>query len=266
MNELDGRVAIVTGAGSGIGRAASVLFHRHGARVCIASRAPEPLEETRALMDGPGDMLVRPCDVADDAALEALVTSCEEQLGTPDVVFSNAGIIVIKPALEHTAADWDEVMNINVRAGFLLAKRVIPGMQRLGRGSIVFTGSVDGDHGDYEVSAYTASKGATIQLARSLALEHARDGIRVNAISPGITRTPMQMSVVNSADDPVEMLAIRNAMTPLGRMLDPEEIAEVALFLAGDRASGITGQTIVVDGGATAAWINPPASYLPVRP
>jgi NAD(P)-dependent dehydrogenase (short-subunit alcohol dehydrogenase family) len=263
VNDLEGRVAIVTGAGSGIGRAASVLFHRHGAALCLVGRSREGVEETRALLDGRAGTLVEILDVQDEAAVGAMVARCEAELGTPDVVFSNAGVIVIKPAIEHTLADWDEVMGINVRAGFLLAQKVIPGMQLLGGGSIVFTGSIDGAFGDYQVAAYCASKGATHQLTRALALEHARDHIRVNAVCPGITRTPMQMSVIDTASDPVAALNERNAMTPLGRMLTPEEVAEAALFLASSRASGVTGQTLYVDGGITSAWMEPPASYLP---
>lgn len=143
---------------------------------------------------------------------------------------------------------------------------MIPGMQGLGRGSIVFTGSIDGMFGDYQVSAYTASKGAVHQLARSLALEHAKDNIRVNAIAPGITATKLQMSVIESMDDPAAAFVVRSQQTPIGRMVQPEEAAESALFLASDRSSGVTGHMLVVDGGITAAWIEPPAAYLPPPP
>lgn len=263
--DLGSRVAIVTGAGSGIGRAAAVLFHRHGADVCLVGRSRAGVAETQALLDGPGEALVQILDVADESAVEAMVSECKAQLGTPDVLFSNAGVILIKPAIEHTVADWERMLAVNVIAGFVLARALIPGMQRLGRGSIVFNASIDSAMGDYQVAAYCASKGATMQLARALALEHAKDNIRVNAVSPGITATPMQMSVIDTSDDPREALVARNRLTPIGRMLRPEEIAEAALFLASDRSSGITGQAIVVDGGITTAWMNPPAEYLPAE-
>lgn len=263
MDELAGRVAIVTGAGSGIGRAAAILFHRHGATVCLAGRSEEGLLSTRSLLERDGDALVHVVDVADEREVDAMVSACERELGVPDVVFSNAGMTLVKPALELAVEEWDRVMAVNARGGFLLAKRVIPGMRTRGAGAIVFCGSIDGMFGDYEVSAYTASKGAVTQLARALALEHAKDNIRVNTVAPGITQTPMQMGAIGLSDDPAAELEIRKNLAPLGRMIEPMEVAEAALFLASDRSSGITGQTLVVDGGATTAWMNPPASYLP---
>lgn len=262
MRDLEGRVAIVTGAASGIGRAAAILFQKHGARVCLVDFDRERIEEAYGLLDPTPEALVQIADITEEQSAQTLVEACERILGPPEILFSNAGTIVIKPALAHTLEEWERVMAVNARAGFLLARAVIPAMKRLGRGSIVFTASTDGLVGDYELAAYCASKGAVIQLARVLAIEHARDNIRVNALAPGITETPMQMAVIESTGDPREAIALRNRLTPLGRMLRPEEIAEAALFLASDRSSAMTGQTLVVDGGLTACWMNPPDAYV----
>jgi NAD(P)-dependent dehydrogenase (short-subunit alcohol dehydrogenase family) len=251
MDELKGKVAIVTGASSGIGRAAVRLFAREGAAV-VAADVQDPQGQELA------DDLARdqrPCsfvhaDVSSELDIEGMVQFAMSSFGRLDVLFNNAGIEGEQaPTADATIDNWERVIAINLKSVFLGMKHAIPAMLRTGGGSIVNNASVAGLVGFPGIPAYCASKGGVVQLTRTTALEYAAQGIRVNCLCPGVIDTPMVQRFTH--DDPV-LAAQLTETEPVGRVGRPEEVAELALFLASDRSSFLTGAIIPVDGGFVA--------------
>jgi NAD(P)-dependent dehydrogenase (short-subunit alcohol dehydrogenase family) len=243
---LTGRVALVTGAGSGIGKAAALQFAREGASVALAGRREEPLVEVQeAIARDGGSAIAFPADVADEQAIERLVTEVEEKLGPLDAAFNNAGVMgAYKPIVEQTAADFDAVIATNLRGVWLLARAEIRAMMASGRrGSIVNTSSFVAEAATPGMSAYAPSKAGLNAMVRALALEVGPQGIRVNNVAPGVIRTAMSDGL--SAEQ-YDALAGHAALKRLG---EPEDVAAVAVWLCTDEARFVTGQTISSDGG-----------------
>jgi NAD(P)-dependent dehydrogenase (short-subunit alcohol dehydrogenase family) len=264
---LEGKVALITGAGSGIGRQASLLFADEGAAVVAVDRDKATADETVALIgDAVGASGAAPdtdrspiavaADVAVAADCEAMVAAAEQAFGRLDVLFNNAGVMLPSDddALTTDEGTWDTTMDINVKGVFLGCKYGIPALQRAGGGAIVNTASFVAKMGAATSQvAYTASKGAVLAFSRELAVIHARDGIRVNALCPGPLRTELLMKFL----DTEEKRQRRLVHIPMGRFGEAAEIARAALFLASDDASFMTGAELVVDGGITAAYVTP---------
>ena len=246
MKRLEGKTALVTGGAQGIGLEGAKLFAEEGARVVIADINAEKGEAAAREI---GAEFVR-CDVSKDADVKAAVAVC----GTVDVLYNNAGIFWTghdNRLTEIAEADWDRVMAINLKSVYLFCKHAIPTMMASGRGgSIVNTGSSAAQIGIPGCDAYTATKGAIVQLTKSLAVEYGRYGIRTNCISPAAIMTPMmrQSNPENSTFDEERFLKLR---TPLRRYGTPVEIARIALFLASDESSYVNGAIVVADGGIT---------------
>lgn len=249
-----GRVAIVTGAASGIGAAAAALFAAEGASVVVSDIDGEGAERVAAgIVAAGGRAIAGVGDVAVAADVESIVRVALEAYGRVDVLFSNAGIPSLVPSfVDLTEEEWDRVIDVNLKGGFLMARAVVPHMIAAGSGSIVFTGSDMSFVGDPFLPAYNASKGGVLMLMRSLALSLVVHGIRVNAVCPGTTDTPLLDLELGRAPDPRARAAGNLVAAPIGRMATPEEVAMAALFLASDEASFIVGTALMVDGGATA--------------
>ncbi|MFT4729512.1 MAG: NAD(P)-dependent dehydrogenase (short-subunit alcohol dehydrogenase family) [Granulosicoccus sp.] len=248
-NALQDKVAIVTGAGSGIGAASARRFAEEGAQVLVADIRLHKAALTVADIEGDGGVAVAcAVDVADEASIAAMVKEAIKHFGRIDVLFSNAGTLRPGNAVDLSTEDWDFVMGVNVRSVFLGAKYVVPHMRKQGGGSIINTASISGLHGDGGAVVYAASKGAVINLTRALSTDHAPEGIRVNAICPGTIETPpVQRMMANPAALETNLRA-----HALGRLGKPEEIANAALWLASDESSFVSGESIVVDGGLRA--------------
>ena len=240
-----GRVALVTGAGSGIGRAAALAFGRQGAAVVLVGRRVPELETVaREISESGGTAMVAPADVTDERAVEKTIRAIVEQFGRLDIAFNNAGLAGYKPIEEMTGDDVDQVLATNVKGVLLLVKHEVAQMRKQGHGgSIVNTSSVAANGGSVNLSVYTASKGAVDAMVRALALEIGRDGIRINNVSPGVTNTPATDKF------PPEAMAALAAHSALGRIGQPDDIAGAVTWLSSSEAAFVTGQSIVVDGG-----------------
>ena len=250
-DSLEGRVSLITGAASGIGRATALAFAREGAKVAVADIDPEGGEQTVHLIeDTGGEALFVSVDVTKASEVQAMVDAVVDAYGRLDCAFNNAGVGGIGvPTHEHTTEDWDRTLGINLKGVWLCMKYEIPRMLEHGRGAIVNTASMLGVIGMAGMSAYVASKHGVVGLTKSAALEYAKQGIRVNALCPGVIRTPMNEKYWKEFPETEEPL--REA-EPIGRFGEPEEMAEVALWLCSDAASFVTGHAMLADGGYVA--------------
>ncbi len=253
--ELQGQVAIVTGAGRGIGRATALELARLGADVVVAELDKAGAERTAAEVKSLGRRaLALPTDVTRRADLQTMADRTLAELGRIDVLVNNAGIYRAAAPLDVTEEHWDAVMSINARAVFFACQAVLPAMVKQKRGAIVSLASMAGKIGNRNNLPYNASKAAVISITKSLALAHAGDGIRVNCVCPGFVETDMWALVAREQGalmgmTPEEFTRQRAAQVPLGRMERPEDVAGVIAFLAGSRAGYMTGQALSVDGG-----------------
>jgi len=252
--KLRGRVAIITGAASGIGRASALTFAREGAQVTAADIDEEGGKETVARIQAEGhEAFSSRTDVTSEVEVKRMVEETIHRWGRIDILFNNAGIVLVKSLEETTEAEWDRVMSVNVKGAFLVTRHVVPHMRRNGGGAILNTGSIASFTGQAGTPVYTASKGAIALLTKSLALDFGRERIRVNCLCPGITDTPMLREHLGHGAEGEARIRARLSRVPLGEILEPEDVARAALYLVSDDSLGITGVLHVVDGGLLAA-------------
>lgn len=254
---LNNKVAVITGAGSGIGRESALLFAGEGAAVVVADVDDRGGEETVSMISSNGGRAIYAhADVSNATECEAMIAAAEREFGKLDVLFNNAGIMHSSDddAIATEERIWDLTMNINAKGVFFGCKFGIPALRRAGGGSIINTASFVALLGAATPQiAYTASKGAVLSMTRELAVIHARENIRVNALCPGPLRTELLMKFL----DTEQKLQRRLVHIPMGRFGEAHEIARAALFLASDESSFVTGTEFLVDGGITAAYVTP---------
>jgi NAD(P)-dependent dehydrogenase (short-subunit alcohol dehydrogenase family) len=254
MGRLDGKVCVITGAGGGMGRDATILFSEEGAQVCAADVNFVAAQETAAQAR---DAFAHQVDVADEASVKAMMDATVERYGGVDILYNNAGISPDDDAsiLETSVEAWDRVQAVNTRGVFLCCKHGIPHLLERGGGSVINVASFVAIVGAATSQiSYSASKGAVLSMSRELAVQFARDGVRVNALCPGPVETPLLLNIFG--DDPAA-LERRRVHWPTGRLAKPREIVNGALFLASDESSYVTGSTFLVDGGLTASYVTP---------
>lgn len=249
LMRLKNKVAIITGGGSGIGRATAELFAAEGAKVVVAdSNAEAGREAAQGIRKSGDEACVVQVDVSDPAQVQRMIDDTLKTYGGIDILFNGAAILAFGTAIETDEKTWNRVMAVNLNGTFWCCKSVLPHMIKRGGGSIINVSSSTGAHdAKGNTVAYVTSKGGVALMTKAMAIDHARANIRVNALCPGPTDTPMLRSVLS----PEQMDAFA-ATFPIGRMGRPEELAYAALFLASDEASFVTGALMAVDGGQTA--------------
>lgn len=248
MKQLQNKVALITGASSGIGSAAAKEFARQGAAVILTARRQKQLEDlVQDITTTGGTAIAISGDIRTESHAEILTRTAEQEFGGLDIAFNNAGILgQLGSAVDMTREDWQETLDVNLTSAFLLAKHQLPALQKRGGGSLIFTSSFVGyTTGMPGMAAYAASKAGLVGLTQVLAVEHGADNIRVNALLPGGTDTAMARSFATTP----EAREYTQKLHLLNRLAQPEEIAQSAVFLASDAARFITGQTHIVDGG-----------------
>ena len=249
---LDGKVAVITGAASGIGRAVALLFARQGATVVVGDRDEHGGEETvRLIREQGGEAQFVRTDVQREDDVRALMQAAADEAGGVDVIVNVAGMLLSGPTTEFDAGDWDRVLAVNLKSCFLTAKHGVPHLRRRGGGAIVNTASGAALKGMAGMACYAASKGAVLAFTRALADEVAPDGIRVNCLCPGIVDTPFNDPATEFLGGRDKLDALVKDITMLGRQATPEEIAPSFLYLASESSSYMTNQVLVVDGGLT---------------
>jgi NAD(P)-dependent dehydrogenase (short-subunit alcohol dehydrogenase family) len=255
MGRLDGKVCVITGAGGGMGRDAAILFTQEGAKVCAADVNAEAAAETVTLTNG--EAFAQQVDVADEASVATMLEATAERFGGIDVLYNNAGISPNDDAsvLDTSVEAWDRVQAVNTKGVFLCCKHGIPYLLERGGGSVINVASFVAIVGAATSQiSYTASKGAVLSMTRELAVQFARQNIRINALCPGPVETPLLLSIYG--DDPAA-LERRRTHWPTGRLAKPREVVNGALFLASDESTYVNGATFLVVGGLTAAYVTP---------
>jgi NAD(P)-dependent dehydrogenase (short-subunit alcohol dehydrogenase family) len=247
VSRLKNKIAIVTGAGTGIGRAIALALVREGAKVALVGRRKELLDAVAN--EAVGSPLVLAADVSKQSDIDRVLSETSAQFGGLNVLVNNSGILHIGTAEEISEQQWDETFNINVRGLWLLSRSVLPHMRRAGGGSIINVASVLGINGARKRSAYAPSKGAVVLLTKCMAIDYGHENIRVNALCPSFVETDLTAEVIRKASDPSAVRKERISVHPLGRLGQPEDMAGLAVFLASDESSWMTGAVLPVDGG-----------------
>jgi NAD(P)-dependent dehydrogenase (short-subunit alcohol dehydrogenase family) len=253
VTRLAGKSAVITGGGTGIGQAIALAFAREGAQVVVAGRRKEKLDETLHLLQQAGcSALALECDVTKAADTQRVVKSAEDAFGKVNVLVNNAGALSVSTVENITEEDWDRVMATNVKGPYLMSRAALPAMRRAGGGSIINVGSVLGIVAIRDRAAYCASKGGVSMLTKAMALDQAQDNIRVNCVCPSIVESDMTRNLFAETEVGQQARESRLASIPLGRFGRPGDIAGLAVFLASEESSWMTGTVIPVDGGVTA--------------
>ncbi len=247
MSRLKNKIAVITGAGTGIGRAIALSFTREGAKVALVGRRKDLLKSVAE--EAGASTLVLPGDVSQQHDIDRILAETAAHFGGVNVLVNNAGILHIGTAEEITEEQWDETFNINVRGLWLLSRSVLPHMRKAGGGSIINVASVLGINGARKRAAYAPSKGAVVLLTKCMAVDYGHENIRVNALCPSFVETDLTAEVIRKAPDPKAVRAERISVHPLGRLGQPGDMAGLAIFLASDESSWMTGTTLPVDGG-----------------
>jgi len=247
VSRLKNKIAVITGAGTGIGRAIALSFTREGAKVALVGRRKDLLKAVAE--EAGGSTLVLAGDVSQRRDIDRILAETAAHFGGVNVLVNNAGILHIGTAEEITEEQWDETFNINVRGLWLLSRSVLPHMRKVGGGSIINVASVLGINGARKRAAYAPSKGAVVLLTKCMAVDYGHENIRVNALCPSFVETDLTAEVIRKAPDPKAVRAERISVHPLGRLGQPGDMAGLAVFLASDESSWMTGATLPVDGG-----------------
>ncbi len=248
---LQDKAGIVTGAGTGIGRACAIALAKEGARVVLAGRRKDRIEQVASAI---GDSAYPiPVDVSEPGEIRRLLDETVKQFGGLNFLLNNAGVLHMGNAEQITEQQWDQTFHINVRAVWLLSRAALPPMRIAGGGSIINMASTLGLVGAPNRAAYAPSKGAVVQLTKSMAIDHGHENIRVNAICPSFVETELTAGILGQLRDPAAVLRQRTAAHPIGRLGRPEDIAGLAVYLASDESSWVTGAILPVDGGYLAA-------------
>ena len=263
MKKLENRVVWVSGAASGIGAGVARLFAREGAAVALVdvqtAKGLAVAEEIR--LEG-GRAIFLECDVAYEAAVRSSIERTAQEFGGLQIIVNCAGIIHVQLLHEVDESDWDRLMDINVKSIFLSVKHGMPHLRKNSRSYVVNIGSVNSFVGQRSTPGYLASKGAVMMLSKGIALDYAVDGLRCNCVCPGITDTPMLHQHLNGNGDPADTLRKRLLRVPIGVSLMPQDIAKAVLYFSCEDSAGVTGTSLIVDGGylATAEWEHPPST------
>lgn len=255
---LTGKVAVITGAGSGIGLGVVELLSAYGASVAMVDISPATEQTAQMLREAGRDVAFFSCNVTDEQQVKSTVDAVVKKFGRIDILHNNAGVTVRKTIADLSEKEWDFVLDVGLKGLFLFSKHVIPEMKKIGGGSIINTGSGWGLKGGDLAAAYCAVKGGIVNVTRAMAIDHGKDNIRVNSINPGDTDTAMlrdegvQTGLVKDENSQQAYLSDCGTDRPLGRIGMPEDIANAVLFLASDLSSWITGSALVIDGGGIA--------------
>jgi NAD(P)-dependent dehydrogenase (short-subunit alcohol dehydrogenase family) len=253
MRRLSGKVAFITGSGTGIGRACALAFAREGAHVAVAGRRKDPLDSVAGEIEAAGGKsLALSCDVTQRSSVEDALAEAEKHFRRLDTIVNNAGAVVVA-TVEHTSdEDWERVLAANLTGTFFVSRAALAPLRRAGGGSIVNIGSVLGLVARKDRAAYCAAKAGVSGLTRAMALDHAHEKIRVNCICPTIVETELGMLSIQQTSNAVAEIRKRIAEIPIGRLGKPEDVAMMAVYLASEDASWVTGVSFPLDGGLTA--------------